>query len=473
MSFAQIEFLGFFPIVFALYWALRDRRWQNRLLVVASAVFYGWVHLWFLGLLYGTALVDWTVALAIARRPEHKRALLVVSLGSNLTVLGFFKYFDFFVVNVGDALHALGLGVELHVLGLVLPVGISFYTFQTMSYTIDVYRGVLRPRRDLLDYLAYVSYFPQLVAGPIERATRLLPQLERPRTLDAARLRSGLGLALWGGFKKVALADTLAPYVDKSFTVLDPAGPLVWCATIAFIVQLYCDFSGYTDIARGISRLLGIELSENFDRPHLAVSTPDFWRRWHITLSQWFRDYLLAPLLGERTPISPVRFAGAVLATFVLIGLWHGARWNYVLFGVWHGLWMCAYGAFARWGPGEARLRDPWIRPAATVFHWLVVLLPGTMLFREVYVDRAVAHLTKIPWQATPDEWMVTGSLAAITAAVAAPLVVAGWAERWLAPRLAGSRWALPVETTVWAAWVLAIGLMWRPDRVDFVYFQF
>ena len=288
MSFVQYEFPIFLFVVWSLYWAIawlprgtaRSKLTaQNALLLVASLVFYGWFHLWFVWLMLAAALVDFGVAQAIERWPEHKKRLVALSLTLNLGLLGYFKYVDFFAEQVVAALRMMGLPAEWDGLGLMLPVGISFYTFQTIGYTVDVARGELRARKDVLEYLLYVSFFCQLVAGPIERSGKLLPQIERPRTFSLVGLRSGISLAMWGGFKKLVVANSIAPYVDKVFVLNDPSAPLVWAATAGFMVQIYADFSGYTDIARGTARMLGFEMSENFREPFLAKTTVEFWSR--------------------------------------------------------------------------------------------------------------------------------------------------------------------------------------------------
>ena len=343
MNFIQLEFLWFMAVVFTVYWAVGDRRWQNGLLLVASAVFYGWVHPWFLALLYFSAVLDFFMGQRIAADPANKKWYLATSLAGNLGVLGFFKYTNFFIENFVAAGQALGVTLHWSTLAIILSVGVSFYTFQTMSYTIDVYRGELKPRTNFLDYAVYVTFFPQLVAGPIERADRLLPQVERDRRFDADRIVEGVSLALWGGFKKVCVADTIAPYVDKIFVLEDPSGPLIWAGAIGFTLQVYADFSGYTDLARGTARMLGFELVENFRSPYLSATTPEFWQRWHISLSFWIRDYVMVPLLGTGAQVGLGRFIFAIFTTFVLIGFWHGANWNFILFGVFHGFWMTVY----------------------------------------------------------------------------------------------------------------------------------
>ena len=472
VSFVQIDFPIFLLLVLALYWGIKRRRWQNLLLVVASAVFYGWVHPWFLLLLYGSAILDFSLAQVIVHAPAWRRWCVAASVLGNLGLLAYFKYADFFVGNVVAALGALGVPGDFTTLGLLLPVGISFYTFQTMGYTIDVARGELEAREDFVDYVLYVSFFPQLVAGPIERAGRLLPQIESDRPWSWLALRSGVALALWGGFKKLVVADTLAPYIDKVFVLEEPSGPLIWSASIAFSIQIFADFSGYTDIARGTARMFGIELMRNFRSPFLAASTPEFWQRWHISLSFWIRDYLLVPLLGTASQLSRSRFFGATLLTFTIIGLWHGASWNFVLFGALHGVAMIVYTLLGRALP-RPLLALSWGRPLAIVLHFVAVSVPGSMLFRETHPARIVHHLTTPPLTATPDEWIATSVLLGVTALCAAPLVASHAIERWVLPRVQGTVWLLPMQTSTWAISGVGMFVFYRVNTYDFIYFQF
>jgi len=470
LNFVQPSFLAFMAIVFCAYWTV-PKRWQNLLLVVASAVFYGWVHPWFLILLYGSSILDFSLAQLIERFPGRKRSFVLLSVMGNLSLLAYFKYFDFFIGNVVVALQGLGVHANFTTLGILLPVGISFYTFQTMGYTIDVSRGEVKARRNFVDYALYVSFFAQLVAGPIERAGRLLPQIEAERRFDLQLVRSGLALALWGAFKKLVVADTVAPYVDKVYVLEDPAGPLLWAATAGFMIQIYADFSGYTDIARGVARMLGFHLVENFRAPFLARTTVEFWQRWHMSLSFWIRDYVLGPLVGDGH-VSRFRFAWATLLTFVLIGFWHGASWNFVIFGLYQGFWVITYGVLVRKLPHRIR-NWPGGDAFAIAFHLVAVGLVGSMLFREHRVDRIVHHLTVNPVVAQPAEWVATLVVLSVTAAVSLPLLLGYLFDVQIKPRVEGTVWHLPLQTTAWAAYAVAMFLFYRVTATDFVYFQF
>ena len=346
MIFNSLPFAAFFLIVGPLYWFLG--RWgykaQNLLLLGASYFFYGWVDWRLCGLLLVSTGVDFTVGQRLAKdgEPSTRKRLVLVSIVVNLGILGFFKYFGFFTDSFAEALNRAGVDFLAPSLNIILPVGISFYTFQSMSYTIDVYRRRLEPITNLRDFALYVAYFPQLVAGPIERATRLMPQIQKDRAFPTAeKWSSGLGLIALGLFKKVVIADTAAGVVQDVYGRSGTAGVLeLLVATYVFALQIYGDFSGYSDIARGVSRLLGIELMENFRQPYLATSVTDFWRRWHISLSEWLRDYLYIPLGGNRR--GPRRTMINLGLTMLLGGLWHGAAWTFVVWGGLHGLYLAA-----------------------------------------------------------------------------------------------------------------------------------
>jgi alginate O-acetyltransferase complex protein AlgI len=340
MLFNSLTFVGFLAVVLLIYPRLAWRR-QNLFLLVASYVFYGAWDWRFTFLLLTSTVVDFCVGPAIyhSRDPVRRKLLLSVSVLTNLGILGFFKYYNFFVNSLADLLSTVGFDPHFATLQIVLPVGISFYTFQTMSYTIDIYRDKMEPTANFLDFALFVSYFPQLVAGPIERARVLLPQIAAPRRVDRTLIMTGVNLILMGYLKKVAIADTLAPLVDEVFSAPGShhSGMLL-SGAYAFTLQVYGDFSGYTDIARGVSRLLGIELMENFNAPYFSRSITEFWRRWHISLSTWLRDYLYFSMGGNRK--GAARTYLNLFLTMVLAGLWHGAAWTFVVFGALHGIYL-------------------------------------------------------------------------------------------------------------------------------------
>lgn len=333
MTFQSFEYAVLLALVFGVYWLL-PRRPQNVLLLIASYVFYAYVDPGMALLLGGYTVVNYTAARAIDGDRENARRYLVLAVVASLGALAFFKYAGFFVDNFASALDSVGLASFDSTLRIILPVGISFYTFQSLGYVIDVYMGRTHARRDFLDTALFISFFPQLVAGPIERAANLLPQFERPRRFDPEQTASGLSLLAWGLFKKLVIADNVGMIVDNIFSTTEPGAAMLWVGVFAFGIQILADFSGYTDIARGSARLLGIELSLNFRHPWLASSPADFWRRWHITLSTWMRDYVYIPLGGNK--LGSHRTAVNVVIIFALGGLWHGAAWNFVIWGVFH-----------------------------------------------------------------------------------------------------------------------------------------
>jgi len=469
LTFVQFEFLIFFTLVLALYWGVRQRRMQNALLVVASFVFYGWIHWWFVGLLIFSTLLDYYVGIGMAERPSKRKLLLAVSMCGNLGLLGVFKYLDFFIENVSVALHTLGFGYSPALLGIFLPVGISFFTFQTMSYTFDVYRGKLEPRRDLLDYATFVTMFPQLVAGPVERARNLLPQVESERVFDHERFRSGLSLALWGALKKLLVADTVAMYVDKVFAMPEPTAPLIAAATLGFSIQILADFSGYTDIARGTARMLGFELMENFRSPYLAANPSEFWKRWHISFSSWIHEYVYIPFCGFRR--YGARRLVATYAALLLSGLWHGASWNFVIWGAYHASLLAGYRAVGLLVPESVRAH-PALRPIKIALMFLFTL-GGWLLFREQDFSRLQLYAS-LPWElGDPVYIAATGAVLTITLAGGAFLIASLIVERVVLVRLREtSIWPL-FEGVFWAGAALAIFLFARDTANEFIYFQF
>lgn len=341
MLFNSFEFLVFFVVVFLVYWYfVASSLWiRNLFLLVASYIFYGWWDWRFLSLIFISTLVDYFCGLKIyeSNSKKKKKFFLYLSLFTNLGILGFFKYYNFFIENLVALFSSVGIPIHVSTLKVILPVGISFYTFQTLSYTIDVYRGKMRPTRDFLAFAAFVSFFPQLVAGPIERASHLLPQFHERKFFDLEKATSGLRLILWGFFKKVVIADNAAYLVETTFspTASFQHGSTYFIGAIAFAFQIYGDFSGYSDIAIGTARLLGFELMRNFAYPYFSRDIAEFWRRWHISLSSWFRDYVYIPLGGSYVSTKWEHIRN-IFIVFIVSGFWHGANWTFILWGFLH-----------------------------------------------------------------------------------------------------------------------------------------
>ena len=384
MLFNSVEFAAFFGVFYLLYLlVMRWRRVQNGLLLLASYVFYGWWDWRFLSLIVVSTGVDYLVGrgLAATEDPHRRRRLLATSVVSNLGILAFFKYANFFADSFADAMALLGWRTDPFTLHIVLPVGISFYTFQTLSYSVDVYRKKMPAADSVLDFAVFVSFFPQLVAGPIERASTFLPQVQRPRRITAGQWEAGLYLVVWGLFKKMVLADNASALANRIFhDHTRYEGLDLWVGALAFSLQIYGDFSGYSDIARGLAKWMGFELMLNFRLPYFARNPSDFWERWHISLSSWLRDYLYIPLGGNRG--GTLRTWRNLALTMLLGGLWHGARWNFVIWGAFHGLLLVAWRVLLPTpGPDAPGLRG-WLKAAG---QWAVMGLctvVGWILFR-------------------------------------------------------------------------------------------
>lgn len=343
MLFNSLDFAIFLPIVFVLYWFVtgKNLRFQNILLIIASYIFYGAWDWRFLFILMFSTLFDFFIGQALEHQKDQSRRklLLAASVAINLCLLGFFKYFNFFIDSFIGAFSFFGYDIGVRTLTILLPVGISFYTFQSLSYTIDIYRGKLKPAKDLITFAAFISFFPQLVAGPIERAVHILPQFENKRTFEYRAAVDGLRQILWGFFKKVVIADASAYYANLIFN--NPSmygGSTLLLGALFFTFQIYGDFSGYTDIALGVARLFGFKLLRNFAFPYFSRDIAEFWRRWHISLSSWFRDYVYIPLGGSR--VSLPRQIINTFIVFILSGFWHGANWTFIVWGTLNALYM-------------------------------------------------------------------------------------------------------------------------------------
>lgn len=468
MWFNSFVFLVFITLFFALWQHFRrtqTSRWQ--LLTVASFIFYGWWDWRFCFLLLGSGLVDFYAAQGMQRHPQHRRLLLWLSMVVNLGALATFKYLGFFTASINQAFSAMGWHGAIPIVELALPVGISFYTFQSMSYTIDVYRGQMLPTRSLCHFFAYLSMFPQLVAGPIVRAKDMLPQLLQLRSTGEWMRWDGLKLITLGFFKKLVLADNLAPIVNAAFDAnnLTPSMPYWWVIITMFAFQIYYDFSGYSDIARGLSKWMGLELPLNFERPYAATSLREFWSRWHISLSTWFRDYVYIPLGGSRDGQAAAH--RNMWITMLLSGLWHGAAWNFVIWGALHALYL----SLERLWHWPEKLNS---LPAGRCIAWLALILQvwiGWVFFRATSFGQA-AEIVGILFNPTLIDLSPVLAISKF-AILILMLAVAFETRHWFSR--SWQRWSLrlPVLEPAAIAVLLTLSVYFRGPGSAFIYFQF
>jgi alginate O-acetyltransferase complex protein AlgI len=484
--FNSIDFAIFLPIVFVLYWfVFKGLRAQNVLIVVASYLFYGWWDWRFLSLLLFSTLVDYYVGMGLKgqENPAKRKLLLWLSIFTNLGLLGVFKYYNFFIDNFNEAFSFFGASIGPRSLDIVLPVGISFYTFQTLSYSIDVYRRKLIPTNDFIAFAAFVTFFPQLVAGPIERATNLLPQMLSSRDFDRAKATDGLRQILWGLFKKIVIADNCANYANVVFNdSAEYSGMTLLLGAVLFAFQIYGDFSGYSDIAIGTSRLFGFDLMQNFAFPYFSRDIGEFWRRWHISLTTWFRDYVYIPLGGSRGTLwTRVR---NVFVIFLVSGFWHGANWTFI---VWGALNAAYFLPLLVLGKNRVNLTvvaagkyfpTAWetLSIAATFFLTLIAWI----FFRSPSVADAVDYITRM-LGTLADVSTFGQSFEFFTAKAGSGrllMIMFFLLMEWLgrenkyALEKIGARWSLPYR---WAFYyIVMIGIILYPgEQQEFIYFQF
>ena len=482
MIFTTLGFPLFLAIVFAAYWLLRERRRQNLLIVVSSYVFYGWWDWRFCLLIACSSCVDFAVARAIhaTDSPGKRRTLLTVGIVYSLSLLGFFKYYNFFAESLSTAAGKLGWSMHPMTLEIILPVGISFFTFQTLSYTIEVYRRRLQPASSLVEYFAFVSFFPLLLAGPIERATHLLPQFQRERTFDPVKAADGCRQILWGFFKKLAIADQLTGTVDTIYS--HPAttnGGLLAIATVLFAFQIYCDFSAYSDIAIGTSRLFGFEVMRNFAYPYFSQDLGEFWRRWHISLSTWFRDYVFVPLGGSR--VSTVRKVLNVITTFTISGFWHGAAWQFLAWGALNGVAVLpptlAREQAIKRKPVDVPGGDNFIPPPLVALRMAVtfaIVCCGWVFFRADSIATACTILGKIfaaPLRENPHSWHVLMNGGPLLLVLL--LVMIEWLQRRQLHPLQLEALPRPARWIVYTALLWLTFLLMPAHTSPFIYFQF
>lgn len=479
MLFNSLVFLLYLPVVFLLYWFVFKRlKWQNAFVVAASYVFYGWWDWRFLLLIALTTLCSYLSGIMMERTPYRKSRRLLILWSNvilNLGILCLFKYYNFFVGNLQMLLQPLGISLDGVTLDLILPVGISFYTFQALSYSIDVYRGKVRPTHDIVAFFAFISFFPQLVAGPIERATNLLPQFLHTRKFDYASAVDGCRMILWGFFKKVVVADNCANYVNLCFNSPDSFGGFnLWMGAFLFAFQIYGDFSGYSDIAIGVARLFGINLMRNFHTPYFSRDIAEFWRRWHISLTTWFRDYIYIPLGGSRCRKSKV--ARNTFIIFLVSGFWHGAEWTYIAWGAYHAI---LFMPLILSGRNRKYLDEPGKKGffptmGESVMMGLTFLLvaAGWVIFRADNINLAAEYLGRM----FGDFYIQGSPPSRITLAWIFLMVLADWIWRRRPHtldiqghgllRYAAVRWSL------YAA-ILIVCFFFKDSQSQFIYFQF
>ncbi len=482
MLFHSIDFAIFLPLLFLLYWfvAAKNLKLQNFLVVAASYVFYGWWDWRFLSLILFSSIVDFIVGAGLRKQENQakRKLLLWISIVVNLGLLGFFKYYNFFLDNFAAAFSFFGTEIQADSLNIILPVGISFYTFQTMSYSIDVYNRKIEPTKDFIAFSAYVSFFPQLVAGPIERATHLLPQFYKKRTFDYSKAVDGMRQMLWGLFKKIVIADSCAEYANLIFNhSADYSGSTLVLGALFFTFQIYGDFSGYSDIAIGTSRLFGFDLMRNFNFPYFSRDIAEFWRRWHISLSTWFRDYLYIPLGGSRGS-TWVKVRNTFII-FIVSGFWHGANWTFIVWGALNAVYFLPLLltrsnrnhldpiAADKLLPGIRELSLMLITFALTVFAWI--------FFRANTIDHALSYISEIFSPSLFSVPVFAGrGKALLTILLVLIFTLVEWQGRNGQYGIShlGLKWKRPVRLALY--YTLLLIIFWFAGKEQqFIYFQF
>lgn len=479
MLFNSIDFAIFLPVVFFLYWFVTDKnlKLQNLFVVAASYFFYGWWDWRFLSLLLFSTVVDYTVGLCLLKQENQtkRKVLLFTSIAVNLGLLGFFKYYNFFLENFKTAFTFFGAEINANSLSIVLPVGISFYTFQTLSYGIDVYRRKIKPTKDFIAFAAFVSFFPQLVAGPIERATNLLPQFYHRRTFEYSKAVDGLRQILWGLFKKMVIADNCAEYANMIFNnSTDYSGSTLTLGAIFFAFQIYGDFSGYSDIAIGSSKLFGFELMRNFAFPYFSRDIAEFWRRWHISLTTWFRDYLYIPLGGSRGgTLMKIRNTFIV---FIVSGFWHGANWTFVVWGALNAIYYLPL-LLTKSNREHTDIVAkgkvfPSVREIALILITFVLTLFAWIFFRSNNIEHAIAIISEIFSNSLFTFPSITGSMPLKFLLIIFFLIEWSGRDGSYALEKLCIKWNPVLRYSVYNAFVFSI-YFFGGNTQEFIYFQF
>lgn len=473
MLFNSFVFIKFFIIFFVLYFLLRKNyKIQNILILVSSYIFYGYWDWRFLFLIFISTIVDYFVGLKLAGESVKKRRklLLLISVATNLIILGFFKYFNFFSESFVNLFQLIGFNVDSVTLNIILPIGISFYTFQTMSYTIDIFREKLKPTRNFIDFAVFVAFFPQLVAGPIERAINLLPQVQRKRIFSTEQINAGIFLILWGYFKKVVIADNAAIIVESVFNnYTEYQGLDLLVGVLAFTIQIYGDFSGYSDIARGLSKLLGFELMVNFKLPYFALNPSDFWNRWHISLSSWLRDYLYFSFGGNRK--GKFKTYRNLFLTMLLGGLWHGAAWNFVIWGLFHGLILIIYRIIGGSGVKNETTGsgNSYLKSSFQMLLMFILTIFGWLLFRAESYDQIAYFICNFDFGFSSE---TTSMLTNLLFFVLPLILIQVWQHR-NGDLLIVTKKPLYVIIPIYSFLLIWIFIFGVRESSEFIYFQF
>jgi len=480
MLFNSIEFILFLPIVFLLYWfVFHKRQWQNLLIVIASYIFYGWWDWRFLLLIVFTSACSYVSGLLLEYyegNRKRQKAISGANIVLNLGILGVFKYYNFFVENLIDLTYMFGFHLDWPTIYIILPVGISFYTFQALSYSIDVYQKKIPASHNIVEFFAFICFFPQLVAGPIERATNLLPQFQKQRLFDRSRAVDGCRQMLWGFFKKLVVADNCAFTVNNYWDqYADMNGLSLWVLAILFSIQIYCDFSGYSDIAIGCARLFGINLMRNFNVPYFSRSIPEFWRRWHISLTTWFRDYIYFPLGGSRC--EQWKVIRNVFIVWAISGLWHGANWTFVCWGLFHATLLSIYnilGINTKYKDVVAYGRHwPTLKETGQVVLTFLLATVGWVFFRAESLSQAYTFIIRMFTTLFDDYKLEFGKTHLLYATV---LLLIEWLQRDKQHALQISNFQFfKYKYIRWGTYYLVLWIIYKlaASSQTFIYFQF
>jgi len=482
MLFNSIEFALFLPLVFIAYWfiATKNLKAQNIIILLASYVFYAWWDWRFLILIIFSSAIDYSIGLKLSEttNQRNRKLLLYTSLFTNLGLLGFFKYYNFFLESFSDAFTLFGQSLETERLDIILPVGISFYTFQTLSYTIDIYRNKTKPTKDIISFFAFVNFFPQLVAGPIERAVNLLPQFQKKRTFNYPIAIDGLRQILWGLFKKIVIADNCAKHANTIFNNSDEySGSTLLLGALFFTFQIYGDFSGYSDIAIGTSRLFGIDLKKNFDFPYFSRNIGEFWRRWHISLSTWFKDYLYIPLGGSKN--NQWITIRNIMIVFLISGLWHGANWTFI---VWGFINACYFIPLLLTKRNRKHLDTiaqgkllPTIKETIQIGYTFLLTVLAWIFFRAENIKHAIAYISEIFSKTIFDFPIFPNRYSALTTLILILFfIIFEWTGRdsEYAIEKFGKKRARYYRWTLYYSIIMCI-ILFGANQQEFIYFQF